>query len=233
MTEKEIHLGKQAAGVAGAQLVEDGMIVGLGTGSTAAYAIDELGRRVREEGLKIQGTPTSFAAEQLALKNEIPLTSLDHVRHIDLALDGADEVAPDFSLIKGRGAAHTREKVVAALAKRFIVLVDETKMVDRLTSKMPIPVELLPMALRPVMTKLRSFGATPELRLGANKDGPVVSDQGMWILDAHFEAEIDPRELNILIKSLPGVLDHGLFIDLATDVYLGLDNGELKIIEKA
>ncbi len=228
----EFHLGKQTAGIAGAQLVEDGMIVGLGTGSTAAYAILEIGRRVREEDLKIQGTATSFAAQKLAEQNDIPLTSLDHIRTIDIALDGADEVAPDFSLIKGRGAAHTREKVVESLATRFVVLVDESKIVDRLTTRMPVPVEVLPMALRPVMTKLRGFGATPELRLGSNKDGPVVSDQGLWILDAYFEEEINPRELSTQIKNLPGVLDHGLFCDMATDVYVGKENGELEILRK-
>lgn len=222
---------KRASGIEAARLVENGMIVGLGTGSTTAFAIEELGRRVRQEGLDIRGTPTSFAAEILAAKHGIPLCDLRDVREIDLAIDGADEVDPALNLIKGRGAAHSREKVVATMARRFVVLVDETKLVGQLGSRMPLPVEVLPMAAFPIMRRLESLGATPEIRLGERKDGPVVSDQGFWIIDATFPGIAAPHELNTSLLLIPGVLDHGLFIDLATDVFVGGADGSVRSLE--
>lgn len=224
---------KRAAGVEAAGMVENGMLVGLGTGSTTAFAIEELGRRVREEGLNIVGTPTSFAAEMLADQYDIPLRDLRHVSEIDIALDGADEVDPQLNLIKGRGAAHTREKVVATLARRFVVLVDESKLVDLLGTKMPVPVEVLPMAAFPVLRRLESLGARAEIRMGQKKDGPVVTDQGFWIIDARFDGIEDPLTLQAEIRAMPGVLDHGLFLDLATDVLVGMEDGEVRRLEPA
>ncbi|MEX0747474.1 MAG: ribose-5-phosphate isomerase RpiA, partial [Rhodothermales bacterium] len=202
---------KQAAGKRAAALVESGMKVGLGTGSTAAVMIEELGRRIREEGLKIVGTPTSMSAERLARAAGIQLVTLDELDELDLAIDGADEIDPDLNLIKGRGAAHTREKVVASMARRFVIVANEEKLVDRLGSKATVPVEVLPMAAHPVAIALRKLGAVIELRMGKAKDGPVVTDQGMWILDAAFSGIDGPEELDRDIKLLPGVLDHGLF----------------------
>ena len=220
---------KRAAGVEAARLVEDGMIVGLGTGSTAAPAIRELGRRVSEEGLRITGTPTSFAAEILAREVGIPLCDLSEIEAIDIAFDGADEVDPQLNVIKGRGAAQTREKVVASLARRFMILVDETKLVELLGARMPLPIEVIPMATFPVKRKLERLGADVALRMGQRKDGPVVTDQGMWILDARLHPHIqDPGELNQLLLNTPGVLDHGLFLDLATDVFIGKSDGSVE-----
>jgi len=213
-------------------MARDGQCVGLGTGSTTAYAIAALGRRVREEGLRIVGTPTSFAAEHLARQHGVPLATLDELDALDVAFDGADEVSPALDLIKGRGAAHTREKVVASLAARFVVLVDPSKLVKRLGTRMPVPVEVLPMASRPVMRALEKLGARPELRMGWNKDGPVVSDQGFWIIDAHFDGIDDPGGLGQTLNALPGVLDHGLFIDLATDVLIGEANGAVRSLQR-
>jgi len=219
---------KQRAGEAAAALIEDGMMVGLGTGSTTAYAIEALGKRVRTEGLHVQGVPTSFFAERLARQSGIPLISLDETAALDIAFDGADEVDAAFNLIKGRGAAHTREKVVAAQAKRFVVLVDESKMVEKLGLKMPLPIEVLPMALGPITRVLEKLGAQPELRMGLRKDGPVVSDQGFWIVDARFPDGLPELEaLNESLLKMPGVLDHGLFLHMATDVLIGRQNGEL------
>jgi ribose 5-phosphate isomerase A len=223
---------KRAAGERAAALVEDGMRVGLGTGSTTAYALEALGRRIRDEGLRITGTPTSFFAERLARQAGIPLATLDDVDRLDLALDGADEVDPALNLIKGRGAAHTREKVVASQADRFVVLVDASKQVDRLGSKMPLPVEVLPMAVAPVMRALARLGAEPVLRMGQRKDGPVVTDQGFWIVDARFAALDDPHALSRRILDLPGVLDHGLFLDLATDVLVGDADGAVRHLRR-
>ena len=228
---------KRAAGEAAAALADAGMRLGLGTGSTTAFAIEALGRRVREEGLDVVGVPTSFAAERLARQHGVPLATLDDLgldalgpdaHALDLALDGADEVGPGLALIKGRGAAHTREKVVAALAARFVVLADESKMVDRLGTRMPVPVEVLPMAEPAVAWALRALGAAPALRMGAHKDGPVVTDQGFWVLDARFDGIDDPAALATEIDAVPGVLGHGLFIAMATDVLVGTDSGSVR-----
>ncbi len=230
MSDKEA--AKQAAGLRAASLVEDGTCVGLGTGSTTRYAIEELARRVRQDGLRILGTATSSSSERLARRLGIPLVTLDEIEHVDIAIDGADEVDPDFNLIKGRGAAHSREKVVASLAERFVVLVDESKIVDRLGTKAPVPVEVLPMAVRPVETALERLGAKVELRMGRSKDGPVVTDQGFWVLDARFESIEEPGALDRAIKQIPGVLDHGIFIGMATDVLVGRDDGSVRRLER-
>jgi len=217
---------KQAAGAEAAALVEDGMRLGLGTGSTTAYALDAIGRRVQEEGLDVRGVPTSFAAERLARRHGIPLTTLDDDPQLDLAIDGADEVDDDLRLIKGRGGAHTREKVVATQAERFVVVVDPSKEVDRLGRKHALPVEVLPMAVAPVSQVLRDRGADPTLRMAEAKDGPVVTDQGFWIIDASFPNDIDdPAALDSFLGMRPGVLDHGLFLDLATDAITGFPDG--------
>ena len=223
---------KRAAGEKAASFVEDGMCVGLGTGSTTAHALMALGRRIREDGLNITGTPTSYAAEMLARQQEIPFVSLDEIEYLDIALDGADEVDPAFNLIKGRGAAQTREKIVESLAEEFIVLVDESKIVERLGSISPVPVEILPMARGPVERALRKLGGKPELRCGERKDGPLVTDQGFWILDCEFESIDDPAGLDHAIKLIPGVLDHGLFIGMATRVIVGRPDGGVDVLTR-
>ena len=219
---------KKAVGKRAAAMVEEGMRLGLGTGSTAAYAIEALGRRVQEEGLAVVGTPTSFAAERLARQHHIPLATLDELDELDLAFDGADEVDPALNLIKGRGGAHTREKVVAWVARRFLVLADASKVVERLGMNHPVPIEVLPMATSPVSRALEGLGAEPTLRMAEKKDGPVVTDQGLWIIDAHFDAIDDPAELDGRLNALPGVLGHGLFIGIATDVLVGTSGGEVE-----
>jgi len=219
---------KQAAAQEAASLVHDGMTLGLGTGSTTAYALKAIGRRVETEGLEVRGVPTSFGSERLARACGIPLTTLDDDPQIDLVVDGADEVDEALRLLKGGGGAHAREKVVATQAERFVVVVDPTKRVDRLGQKAPVPVEVLPMAVTPVSNALQTLGARPDLRTGDQKDGPVVTDQGFWILDAHFPESTgipDPAALNEALCARPGILDHGLFLDLATDVLVGHPGG--------
>lgn len=223
-----MNAAKQAAGARAATLVADGMRLGLGTGSTAACALAAIGERIRDENLSVVGVPTSFAAERLARTHGIPLTTLDQTPRLDLALDGADEVDPDLNLIKGRGAAHAREKVVATQAERFVVLADPSKDVRYLGEKRALPVEVMPMAVRPVMDLLEALGAEPEVRMGQSKDGPVVSDQGFWIIDAGFPDGIDdPPALSQRLLMQPGVLDHGLFLDMATDVLIGHPDGSV------
>ncbi|MDA0682906.1 MAG: ribose-5-phosphate isomerase RpiA [Bacteroidetes bacterium] len=223
---------KRAVGKHVASLVSSGMTLGIGTGSTAAMAIEALGARVRDEGLDVCGVATSFAAERMAREHGIRLTTLDQSPKLDLAFDGADEVDPDFTLIKGRGAAQTREKIVAAQASQFVVLVDESKMVDQLGFRMPLPIEVVPMAVTPVMNVLKALGAVPDLRMGMKKDGPVVSDQGMWIVDAMFDGISNPEHVNRVLLMTPGVVDHGLFLDMATMVLVGRSDGHVQVLEK-
>lgn len=217
-----VKLMKQEVGRAAANLVQSGSIVGLGTGSTTAFAIQFLGDRLKSGELKdIKGVPTSFQASVLAKQYGIPLTTLDEIDRIDIAIDGADEVDPQKNLIKGGGAAHTREKIVDSLAEQFIVVVDSSKLVDRLGSSFPLPVEVLPMAVTPVTNAIEKLGGKPELRMGVKKDGPVITDQGNMILDVTFGAIDNPAELEKTLNNIPGVLENGLFIGVATLVLVG------------
>lgn len=220
---------KKAAGEQAATFIDDGMRIGLGTGSTTAFALKALGRRVREDGLDIRGVPTSFAAERLARQVGIPLITLADVGRLDVALDGADEIDGALNVIKGRGAAHTREKVVAAQADRFVILGDPSKRVDQLGTHMPVPIEVLPMAAEPVLHTVRHLGADPALRMADKKDGPVITDQGFWVIDAHFDDGIgDLEALDRALLATPGVLDHGLFLGLVTDVLIGAADGSVE-----
>jgi len=217
-----VKVMKQEVGKAAAQRVQSGTIVGLGTGSTTAYAIQYIGDRIKKGDLKdIKGIPTSFQAEVLAKEHGIPLTSLDAVDHIDVAIDGADEVDPQKNLIKGGGAAHTREKVVDSLAAQFIVVVDSGKLVERLGSTFKLPVEVIPMAYVPVMRAIEKLGGKPELRMGVKKAGPVVTDQGNMVIDVTFDSIDNPSELEKTINNIPGVLENGLFVGVANVVLVG------------
>ncbi|MFP4134228.1 MAG: ribose-5-phosphate isomerase RpiA [Halothece sp.] len=218
---------KQEVGKAAADRVQSNTIVGLGTGSTTAFAIQFIGERLQRGELQnIQGIPTSFQAEVLSKQYGIPLTTLDAVDHIDLAIDGADEVDPNKNLIKGGGAAHTREKVVDSLANQFIVVVDSGKLVDKLGSTFLLPVEVIPMAITPVMRKLTQLGGKPELRMGVKKAGPVVTDQGNLVVDVKFDDMTNPGELEKTINNIPGVLENGLFVGVADMVLVGEVKGD-------
>ena len=197
---------KQQVGVAAAAQVTAGMVVGLGTGSTVAFTIAELGRRIRNESLDICGVPTSFSASQLAREHGIPLRTLDDVTAIDIAIDGADEVDPANNLIKGGGAAHTQEKVIDTFARRFIVVVDDSKLVNCLGEKFAVPLTVLPFAWKAVSIRLREIGAEPRLRMGSGKDGPVVSDQGHLVVDAQFPTISDPAGLDAKLNAIPGLV---------------------------
>ncbi|NNE35156.1 MAG: ribose-5-phosphate isomerase RpiA [Rhodothermales bacterium] len=229
-TTQERDTAKAAVGRAVADLVTDGMVIGVGTGSTATKAIEAIGERIRSEALVVQGVPTSFASEQLARQQGITIASLDSIEALDLAFDGADEVDPQLQLIKGRGAAQSREKVVAKAARSFLVLVDDSKLVDQLGTKFPVPIEFIPLALGPVKRLILSLGGKPELRMAKAKDGPVVTDQGLWILDAHFDGIDDPHFVDKALSTEPGVLDHGLFLDMTTQVFIGRADGSVRTI---
>lgn len=218
---------KELVAAEAAKRVESGMILGLGSGSTAAILIENLGKRWQAgEITGIKGVPTSFQSSVLAQQFGIPLTTLNEVDHIDLAIDGADEVDPARNLIKGGGACQTREKLVDSRADRFVVVVDHTKLTDVLGSTFPLPVEVLPEAYRQVMDALQELGSKPELRMAVRKAGPVVTDQGNLIVDAKFEAIADPGQLCTTINNIPGVLDNGLFVDMADEVLVGTIDGD-------
>ncbi|VVB93770.1 Ribose-5-phosphate isomerase A [uncultured archaeon] len=217
---------KQAAGEKAAQLVKNGMVAGLGTGSTTAYAIKELGNRVAS-GLKILGVPTSYQSAFLAAENGIQLTTLDEHSVLDIAIDGADQIA-NFAAIKGGGAAHTREKIVAQSAKKFVVVADESKVAEVLNY--PVPLEVLPFARKLVVKQVAELGGKAVVRMGVNKDGPVISDNGNFILDADFGEINDPESLDKALSQCTGIVEHGIFTKVDV-VYVGRKDGSVEIME--
>mgnify|MGYP005857121675 FL=1 len=230
---------KRRAGESAATKVDDGDVVGLGTGSTAAHAIRRLGERT-DAGLDVRGVPTSFASRELAVDCGIPLLDLSEAigldaPGIDVAIDGADQAAVGsggsdgsdaghaLSLIKGGGAAHAREKLVDAAADRFLVVADPSKTTETLDRS--VPVEVLPSGRSVVAEAVRVAGGEPGLRRAERKDGPVVTDNGNLVLDCAFGAISDPEPLATALSTTPGVVEHGLFVDLADEVHVGTDSG--------
>lgn len=220
---------KEAAGRAAADLVRDGMVVGLGTGSTVRHTILELARRVREEGLDLLGVPTSVASEKLARDGGIRLTDLDRHPDVDLTIDGADEFDADLRLIKGGGGALTREKIVAAASRRMVAVCDPSKQVERLGSTFALPVEVVDLGKTPVRRLLESLGAEVKLR---RRDGDVYrTDNGHPILDARWPAIEDPEGLEARLQVQPGVVETGLFLDLCDAVYVARETG-VEVVSK-
>ncbi len=214
---------KKAVAQAAVDQIQNGMILGLGSGSTAALMIEALAIKIKSGEIKdVVGVTTSFQGEVLASELGIPLKSLSSVSEIDLAIDGADEVDPKFQLIKGGGACHVQEKLVAALAKKFIVVVDSTKLVEKLNLDFKLPVEVLPSAWKQVQKSLINLGGEGNLRMAQKKAGPIVTDQGNLILDLTFRNGIDqPELLESQINNIPGVLENGLFVNLTDEVLVG------------
>jgi ribose 5-phosphate isomerase A len=220
---------KEAAGRAAAKLVRDGDVVGLGTGSTAYFAVVALGERVKS-GLKIVGIPTSVATAELARQLGIPLTTLDEHPEIDITIDGADEIDPKLNLIKGGGGALLREKVVASVTKKMIVVSDSTKVVHAL-GKFPLPVEIIPFARAVVERRIASLGATSKLRVKADGQ-PYITDNGNHILDASFGRIADPPAVARTLSETPGVVEHGLFIGFARLALVGRETSVEEIRPK-
>jgi len=210
---------KQAAAASSMAYVEAGQIVGLGTGSTAGHAIRMLGQRVRA-GLTIRGIPTSAQTRELAQAEGIPLLPLEQVTRVDVTIDGADEVDPQLQLIKGGGGALLHEKIVAAASARLIVIADSGKLVGRL-GRFPLPVEVVPGAWRLLAERLKALGCTPTLRQRADGGAAYVTDEGNYLLDCPFGAIEDPPRLGRALNEMPGVVEHGLFIDMAHVVIIG------------
>jgi ribose 5-phosphate isomerase A len=226
---------KRQAAARALEQVADGMKLGLGTGSTAKHFVDLLGEKVRA-GMKVIGVPTSEATRAQAVQCGIALTTLDEVDRLDLTVDGADEVDPAFNLIKGGGGALLREKIVAAASDRMIVIADETKWVDAL-GRYPLPVEVIPFGLgatrRAMERAFAEAGVSGQMGVRKGKDGHVfVTDGGHWIVDAHLGRIADPPRLARLLNVIPGVVEHGLFIGLASTVILAGAQG-IRVINRA
>jgi len=231
MDEKQQSAEKKAAAVAAAQLVESGMLVGLGTGSTAAYLVDELGRRVAEDGLRIVALPTSEKTAAQARGLKIPLVTFAERTEIDLTIDGADEVVPGpLYLIKGHGGALLREKIVASASRRMFVIVDETKVVAKLGSTMSVPVEVVPFGWQSTQRKLEKLGAKTELRMAANAE-PFVTDGGHYIINCDFGAMENPKEIAHHLDHVVGAVEHGLFLGFASKAFVGGPQG-VRVLEK-
>lgn len=206
------------AALAAVQMVESGMVVGLGTGRAAAMFVRALAERVTQDGLSVRGVPTSIRTAELADELKIPLTTLDEVASVDIDVDGADEVDPNLDLIKGHGGALLRERVVASVSERFVVLVGDEKIVKNLGERVSVPIEVVPFAAPVARRKLESLGSEVELR--SVGEAPYRSDNGNYILDARFERITSPSELEELIDRVPGVVDSGLFIGMADVVFV-------------
>lgn len=214
---------KEMVGIKAASYVKDGMTVGLGTGSTAYYMIEELGRRVKEENLDIVGVPTSFASKEQALALGIVVKDVDEVTHIDLTIDGADEISDDFHGIKGGGAALLFEKIVATYSKEVIWIVDDSKMVGKL-GKFPLPVEVVPYGQEQLFRLFQEKGYNPTFRM-ENEDTLKQTDSGHSIIDLHLDIIEDPIALGLELDQIVGVVEHGLFNSLVNIVIVGSPEG--------
>ena len=222
MTDSSVS--KKSAGEKAAEYVKDGMVLGLGTGSTVRYFIEKLASRIKEEQIEVVGIPTSIATEKMARELGIPLVAIGQYEMIDLDVDGADEVDPRFNLIKGGGGAHTREKIVASASKNFIVIADAGKMVNRLGA-FPVAIEVIPFAEDFVRKEMQSLGGLAKKREG------FVSDNGNIILDVRFNIA-DPAGLEKDIKGIPGVLENGIFAKRRPEKVIVGEGTKIKILER-
>ncbi len=220
---------KKTVGEAAVELIEDGMTVGLGTGSTAYWAIAKIGERVKK-GLNISAIATSKESEVFARELNIPMVTFSEINEIDITIDGADEVDPDLNMIKGGGGALLREKIIATASEKLIVIVDDTKLVKQLGA-FPLPVEVIPFGIESTRAKIEKLGCKTELRL-SDKTKEFITDNGNYILDCEFPMIKNPEKTSQELNGIPGVVDNGLFIGLAHRVFVGRQNGSVNIIQK-
>ena len=220
---------KEKAAREAVKYIEDDMVIGLGSGSTATIAVKLIGEMVRQAGMKIVGIPTSKESESLGRSVGIPIGELKARTSIDITIDGADEVDPDLNLTKGLGGALVREKIVAASTNVEIIIVDESKIVERLGQKVPIPVEIIKFSHEATMHKLEKLGCTPQLRMKGGER--FVSDNGNYVADCRFASIDEPKKLEMDINLIPGVVDSGLFIGLADKVIVASRTGT-RILER-
>lgn len=223
---------KQLIAIHAASRIQHDMLVGLGTGSTANFFIDELARRHQEEGLAITTVASSTISAQRAQSLNLPIVALEHIKKIDLYVDGADEITPDMTLLKGRGSDLVKEKLLAKAAKEFVVVADKSKQVLAIGEKYAIPIEVTPFAWQLAQESLVAIGATGQLRPNAANDGFWITSHGSYVFDMRFDNDTDAATLNALINNVPGVVAHGIFHALATEILIA-DNGSISSITNA
>ena len=209
--------------------IETDQVIGIGSGSTIEYLIQFLKERIQTERLKIEAVPTSYQSQLLLIQNNIPTTSLLEYPELDVAIDGADEIDSSLNLIKGGGAALTQEKIVDSSAKKFIVIADESKKVKRLGEKMAIPLEILPLSLNTVIKNLTKYTPNCVLRQAIKKMGPVITDNGNFILDIRIQNIQNPKKTELELNGIPGVVENGLFVEMTDIAYIGTQSGIEKI----
>lgn len=232
--QERVDEAKRKAALEAVKHVKSGFVVGLGSGSTAAYAIEAIGKKVQTQKLNVKGIPTSTQAFSLAVKYGIPVTTLDEHPVVDVDIDGVDQVDADLNLIKGMGGALAREKIVASASKLNVIIADAGKRVAVLGENgHPVPVEVLPFAAEVVQRRIVGLGGKPTVREGKGKLGPVITDNGNMIIDAVFGEIGDTAGLEQRLKMIPGVVETGLFIGLADVVYLGSSLGVEKLEAKS
>jgi len=222
---------KKRAAIEAVKLVKDGSVLGIGAGTTIAYAVREIGRRIKEEHIRVLAVPSSNQTFQLAKGCGIPLTTLNEHLSLDLDIDGADQIDGDLNLIKGMGGALTKEKIVASASKAFVIVADETKLTDVLGRKQPLPVEVLPFALPLVSSKIKKLGGQPVLKMSKDGSGPFVTDNNNYVLNVDFGVINNPSQLDRTLKSILGVIETGLFLGMANMAYVGTKTG-VKVLQK-
>jgi len=231
MSNELIELGKKnAANKAVEENIEAGMILGIGSGSTVVYAIKKIAEINKAKNMDLKCIPTSFQSRQLIVENGLTLVSLDQYPEIDLDIDGADEIDKSLNLIKGGRGCLVQEKIIASASKKLVIIADYTKKSEFLGEhwKKGVPIEIIPLAHVPIMKRLEKLGGTPVLRIAKAKAGPVVSDNGNFIIDADFGIIKNPLDLNLKILQIPGVVDSGLFLGMAQMAYIGQEDGTVK-----
>ena len=234
MGNELIELGKKnAANKAVEENVKEGMVLGIGSGSTVVYAVKKIAEINKTKNLNLKCIPSSFQSRQLIVENGLTLVSLDQYPIIDLDIDGADEIDDSLNLIKGGGGCLVQEKILASAAKKLVIIADYTKKSEILGENWHngVPIEIIPSALVPILMKLEKFEGKPVLRMAKAKAGPVVSDNGNFIVDVDFGQIKNPSDLNLKILQIPGVVDSGLFLAMAKTAYIGQKDGTVKKIQ--
>lgn len=229
----KLELAKRRAAEEAVKQVTNNCVIGLGSGSTAVHAIRALGKRIHKEKLKVLGIPTSYQALLEAVKAGVQITTLNEHSTIEITIDGADELDFNLNLIKGRGGALTREKIVASASKSYIIIAEEQKLVQILGEKSAIPIEVIPFALPTVLKTLKKLGLKAKLRIGNGKVGPVITDNGNLLLDIYCKGLKDPEQLNTQLKKIPGIVETGLFIGVADTAFLGSLKGGVRKLTRA
>ena len=235
MSEDLIEIGKKnAAFKAVEENVKKGMILGIGSGSTVVYAVKKIGEINKTEDLNLKCIPTSFQSQQLIVENGLTLVTLDQYPEIDLDIDGADEIDKQLNLIKGGGGCLVQEKIVAYSSKKLIIIVDYRKKSEKLGENWNrgVPIEVIPFGYVPILKKLEKLGGKPVLRMAKAKAGPIVSDNGNFIIDVDFGLIESPSDMNDKLLKIPGVVDTGLFVGMASKAYIGQKDGKVVILQK-